>query len=139
MSQNEQIKRIDAGHTLTGFLLVATIAAGAIMGTTGLTPDVTHPMDKVAHFLGFALFTFLFGRFFNAYVVATVMVFLCGGALECLQYFIPGRTFSYADIAANCGGALFVLFLRWMLDGAGLSLAYFKPVSAKPALVPHYS
>lgn len=120
-------KRAEIAHILTGVGLVFIVISGAILGTTSGGFHIPHPFDKVAHFTGFAIFTFLFGRFFHAYVVAAILVFIAGSGLEIIQAFLPGRQFSIADIVANCSGAVFVLILRWVLDGAGLSLAYFRP------------
>lgn len=120
-------KRAHIAHILTGFSLVFIVIAGAILGTANVGLHLPHPFDKAAHFTGFAIFTLLFGRFFHAYVVAAVLVLFAGSGIEVVQAFLPGREFSVADIVANCSGALFVLLMRWLLDGAGLSLVYFLP------------
>ncbi|SNZ07383.1 VanZ family protein [Cohaesibacter gelatinilyticus] len=106
---------------------MAVVISGAVMGTANTGFHIPHPIDKAAHFIGFALFTFLFGRFFHAYVVAAILVLIAGTGVEVIQIFMPNRLFSIADIAANCSGAVFVLITRWILDGAGVSLAYFLP------------
>lgn len=120
-------KRAEIAHILTGICLVAVVISGAVMGTANTGFHIPHPIDKAAHFIGFALFTFLFGRFFHAYLVAAILVLIAGTGVEVIQAFMPNRLFSLADIAANCSGAVFVLIIRWLLDGAGVSLAYFLP------------
>ena len=76
--------------------------------------------DKIAHFVAYtilsALAYFLSSSNKNRlYLLGSVI--LLGILLEALQLLIPGRNFSYLDMAANIGGALF---------GFGLSMMVLK-------------
>ena len=46
---------------------------------------------------------------------AMIGLVLYGIALECVQFFIPGRFFSLWDILANCGGVLAAYIGMWMV------------------------
>jgi VanZ family protein len=65
--------------------------------------------DKVGHFLAYASFGLLVWYTFRTrigrYGAATAGVFL-GGVLEVAQYYVPGRSASYADAAANTLGVV---------------------------------
>lgn len=90
-------------------------------------PRVSQPftgfphIDKVAHFIEYGIFAFLIGRalyYSNASrsIVRAMMLSLVFGALfgaidEIHQLFIPGRTNSIADFAADVGGIISGLLL----------------------------
>lgn len=67
------------------------------------------PNDKLLHFMAFAFLTFL------ATCIATswgelaywlLGLFIMGWLIEVLQNFVPGRQFSWRDLAANAAGIL---------------------------------
>lgn len=73
--------------------------------------------DKIIHFLMYGIMGFL------AYISVPsksgrkyllVFIVLLGAALELIQIFIPGRSASYIDLAANTAGVVFAIFLFWI-------------------------
>ncbi len=78
-----------------------------------LTPKALAPLaainDKLNHILAFGgLFVFLHLGWFNkkALYYQLLFLFLWGISIEILQYFIPNRSFSIADIIADSFGLL---------------------------------
>lgn len=66
--------------------------------------------DKLVHLAEFAVLGFL-GRFLWRYLVPLPVV------LESLQLFVPGRTFSFADMGANLIGFALGVLLGWWHEG----------------------
>ncbi len=76
-------------------------------------PQTDLPSDKIAHFIVYGLTAVLMARYFagklpwkKAVYTAVVSAALYGGFIEVLQYFMPPRSFSFGDMAANAAGAL---------------------------------
>jgi VanZ family protein len=93
--------------------LIAWLAAVAFVVAMSLRPEPEMPMpfdeaDKLYHFAGYAVLAFLpflAFRGWAALCAASSMIVL-GAALELGQSFVPGRSASLADIAANTAGVL---------------------------------
>ncbi len=77
-------------------------------------PSAALPSDKIVHFIIYGLTAiFLFKYFINIKKIESIRaIFLSiiistayGTAVEFLQYFVPHRSFSLEDIAANTSGA----------------------------------
>lgn len=65
------------------------------------------PNDKVMHFAAFAGLTALAARIApdrGAFVLWLLALGLAGWLIECLQQLVPGRSFSWPDLAANVAG-----------------------------------
>jgi VanZ family protein len=78
-------------------------------------------LDKIQHFLTYFLLTFLF--YWNGFssVFSLLLTTGYGGAMEFVQYFVPYRQSSFADILANSLGAFlfFALVAFRKRTGAG--------------------
>lgn len=74
------------------------------------------PNDKLLHFAAFALLTLIATRLTHTpqqTLAASFALLILGWVIECVQNWIPGRTFCWRDIAANAAGiacALVVVF-----------------------------
>ena len=77
-------------------------------------PDIDN-WDKITHLAAFAALTYYALRGF-APVRDMRIIFIAlmtyGFLIECIQYFIPNRTFSMIDLAADGIGILFVLVIK---------------------------
>jgi VanZ family protein len=112
-------------------LLKAGWGASLVFVTmTSLSPGAELPArfwnaDKFFHFLGYSWLAFLpllaFARSQTATRAALSMIAL-GCALELCQAFIPGRSFSIGDLAANTAGVLAGLWLGQRLRPARMRL-----------------
>ncbi len=88
-----------------GFLLFSTLVPMKIQQV-----PIIH-IDKIFHFLVFAGVAFLSMNAFisiNRWLLGSLLSGL-GLAIEIIQYFIPGRSFSLADWLADSLGVLLVL------------------------------
>jgi len=81
-------------------------------------PETGLPLDKIAHFILYGLTSTLLFRHFkkrttggSAFYKAVVLSVIFGAVMEVVQYFLPYRSFSFGDIAANAAGAFFVCLL----------------------------
>jgi len=86
-----------------------------------VSPVIASWNDKIIHASGFALLAFLADFSFPASrfrAAKYVPLFAYGVAIECLQYFAPPRTFSFADMLADAAGlaayALLVPLLKYL-------------------------
>ena len=81
-------------------------------------PKTDLPADKIVHFMLYGLTSiFLFrylirrttvrGVFYKAVAIASIY----GAAMEVVQYFLPYRSFSLGDMAANAAGAFFACLI----------------------------
>ena len=73
--------------------------------------------DKIEHFPAYFLLAALpvLGFEIRKGVLAALSMILLGVLLELAQKFIPGRTFDFADIAANTAGVLAALGIAWII------------------------
>ncbi|EFK11052.1 VanZ-like protein [delta proteobacterium NaphS2] len=97
-----------------------------------LTPGLDLPCDfvnadKVYHMLAYlwlsALPFFAFSRSGGALTAALAMIFL-GIGLEFVQAYVPGRSFSVADMAANSLGVILGIWLGRYMTRKHLLLAF---------------
>ncbi|AXA94898.1 VanZ family protein [Massilia sp. YMA4] len=90
--------------------VVALIATGALVSFGCLVPNrylPPLPNDKLLHFGAFALLMLLAGRFASdggMLAAIAVLLLIAGWVIECLQNWVPGRAFSWPDLAANAAG-----------------------------------
>jgi len=73
--------------------------------------------DKIEHFPAYFLLAALpvLGFETRKGVLAALSMILVGVLLDLAQKFIPGRTFDFADIAANTAGVLAALGIAWII------------------------
>ena len=104
---------------LQQMILPLWVASVAMVIYLSLSPRLEIPYDfsnadKVAHLLAYlwlaALSFFAFPTPKSALVGALCMVPM-GIGLEFLQVYVPGRSFSVADMAANCLGVMLGIWL----------------------------
>ena len=74
--------------------------------------------DLVLHFSGYVVFA---GSGLAAYprspVKVSIFLFAYSVGIEVIQFFLPYRTFSLLDIAANLGGIATTAMLWWKITG----------------------
>jgi VanZ family protein len=77
-------------------------------------PETDLPLDKIAHFILYGLTSTLLFRHFikrttgrSAFYKSVALAAIFGAVMEVVQYFLPYRSFSFGDIAANAAGAFF--------------------------------
>lgn len=77
---------------------------------------IENSWDKLNHFMAFfALYILLINSYFALSVLKTFLVlFVFAVQIEIVQYFIPGREFSFFDIAADVVGMLIGYVVLWM-------------------------
>ncbi len=119
-------------HKLRGILYFLPALAWAILiaslSTTSALPPIPWDFlspDKVGHLVFYALLTgFLFWGMLQGQwrtvllskgmlVLAVFIASLYGTFLELVQATLPHRQFDYADMLANCLGALLSLLIYW--------------------------
>lgn len=85
-------------------------------------PKIDMPADKFEHSLVYGLTAIFFYRYFRPKTTRTKAgaeaVFFAsayGAAIEVIQYFVPYRSFSLADMAANIFGAFAfcIIYAKW--------------------------
>ena len=88
--------------------LVLTLSVMPVSG-----PKTELPVDKIVHFILYGLTSILLFRFFisktnsrRALFKAVAIASIYGAAMEVVQYFLPYRSFSLGDMAANAAGAV---------------------------------
>ncbi|HEY5801864.1 MAG TPA: VanZ family protein [Burkholderiaceae bacterium] len=98
-------------------LAVLAVVAGCLAPKHWLPPL---PNDKVLHFSAFAALSLLAARIASTPLELAGWLFgllVAGWLIECVQQWIPGRSFCWRDIAANAAGiaaaALCVPLLPW--------------------------
>jgi len=84
--------------------------------------DLGGDRDKVAHFVAYFGTSFLFyltfrTRFKTIDIYAMLFSFGYGALIELAQLLVPGRVFSFKDLAANLSGVLFFFLLYRILWG----------------------
>lgn len=92
------------------FFMVLVVSVVLVPG-----PKTHLPLDKIVHFVLYGLTSIFLFRFFirgknssSAFYKAVALASIYGAALEVVQYFLPYRSFSLGDIAANAAGAYFM-------------------------------
>jgi len=100
---------------LSKILLCLMLLLYSYLGTVEIPTEVAASYnDLVAHGLGYvvltavAIFAFAQKRLFLSLALACFMYSLL---IECIQYFLPYRSFSLLDILANGAGVLVGLYL----------------------------
>ena len=85
-------------------------------------PKTDMPVDKVAHFIIYGMTAIFFYRYLRpktmkakAGVESVAIASVYGAAMEVVQYFLPYRSFSLGDMAANTIGALAfcLIYIIW--------------------------
>ena len=90
--------------------VIALIATGLLVSFGCLVPNrylPPLPNDKLLHFGAFALLMLLASRFATGQgtlAIIAVVLLVAGWVIECLQNWVPGRAFSWPDLAANAAG-----------------------------------
>jgi len=75
--------------------------------------------DKSLHFIGFFILSLLLIFTFKNYTVqrvylkSLIVAIIIGIIIEIIQLFIPERTFSLLDLAADLGGIFLAMVLAW--------------------------
>jgi len=117
-------------QVISGLLKAGWAVSALFVTLSSLNPGAELPAsfwnaDKFFHFLGYSWLAFLpllaFARSQTATRGALAMIAL-GCALELCQAFIPGRSFSIGDLAANTVGVLAGLWLGQRLRPAWMRL-----------------
>ena len=90
--------------------------------------------DKIEHFTAYFVLAALpvLGFETKKGVFAALSMILLGALLDVLQKFIPGRTFEFADIAANAAGVLAGMGIAWAL----LRLPVLRPRTSRGRSIP---
>ena len=98
-----------------GFILIVSV-----MPVSGPKTDL--PADKIVHFVFYGMTSILLFRHFikkaplnRAFYTSVALASIYGAAMEVVQYFIPYRSFSLGDMAANTLGAFAgcALYMKW--------------------------
>ncbi len=81
--------------------------------------EIVYATDKFAHFIAFFILSFLLWSAYKLPQPFITSVFLLGGfglVIELLQYYIPYRSFSLFDFAADVAGVVVGGVLYKLLD-----------------------
>ena len=96
------------------------ILVASVMPASG--PKTELPADKLVHVFMYGLTSIVLFRFIaqkttvrRAFFMAVAIASLYGMAMEVAQYFVPYRSFSFGDMAANAAGAFLgcLLYVKW--------------------------
>jgi VanZ family protein len=101
------------------YLIILFIGAFAVnLGSEGSAPG----SDKSLHFIGFfilsllLIFTFKNYTAKRVYLKSLLIAVVIGILIEIIQLFIPARSFSLLDLAADLGGIFLAMLFSWMLS-----------------------
>jgi VanZ family protein len=100
-------------YTYTIFIVVISV-----IPVNTKSVDFIPFLDKITHFLIYTTLAFLAINTFrlnlkrNCYIRVFLYCFFVGFAIECIQYFLPYRSFEVFDILANSLGAVSGMFIR---------------------------
>lgn len=90
-----------------GFSLVVLVICASLIRIPAGAAAIT-PSDKVCHFIAYFCLTFWFSQIYRRgrarWAIAFIFAIM-GVGLECAQGLTDYRSFEYADMAANAGGA----------------------------------
>jgi len=98
-----------------GFILIVSV-----MPVSGPKTDL--PADKIVHFVFYGMTSMLLFRHFikeatpvRAFYTSVALASMYGAAMEVVQYFLPHRSSSLGDMAANTLGAFAgcLLYMKW--------------------------
>jgi VanZ family protein len=85
-------------------------------------PETDMPVDKVEHFIIYGVTAVFFYRYLRPKTIkakagfeSVLIAAAYGAAIEVVQYFLPYRSFSMADMAANTLGAVVfcMIYIMW--------------------------
>jgi len=103
---------------------VVLVTIGSLLPATSFPSwvDLGENRDKVAHFIAYFFTALLFyvafrTRFKRTDIYAMLFASCYGALMELAQLFVPGRTCSLGDLAANLSGVLFFFVLYRILWG----------------------
>lgn len=98
-----------------GIFVMASLP-GAITNAPFAEEYKPQHLDKAVHVIIFALGAILYAIATGSSWLGALLAFLIGLAKECLQEFIPGRSFEFTDIVADAIGCLLgsYLYLRYV-------------------------
>jgi len=105
--------------TIVSVVYLIILLIGAFAANLGSTPDSVPGFDKGLHFIGFFILTLLLIFTFKnytgkrVYLKSLVIAIIVGIIIEVAQLFIPARTFSWYDLAADLGGIFLGMVLAW--------------------------
>ena len=102
---NSRIRGFEVSYLAVCGIALTAVTAAALVPDFG--PPGRYQADKAVHALAYAVLTFLSMRLARTPVQAGLMVLalaLLSGATEFAQLIVPGRYFSYGDLAANAAG-----------------------------------
>ena len=104
-------------------LWFALVLLGSVLPVSG--PETDLPEDKIVHFVMYGISSILLFRIFvkkttlkRAFYLSVAIAAVYGAAIEVVQYFLPYRSFSFGDMAANTIGAFLacLLYMQWKSD-----------------------
>ena len=96
------------------------IMIASVMPVSGPKTDL--PADKIVHFVFYGMTSILLFRHSikkttlnRAFYTSVAFASIYGASMEVVQYFIPYRSFSLGDMAANTLGAIAgcALYMKW--------------------------
>jgi VanZ family protein len=99
--------RIRTAARLSCIVTLAAALAGSLFPHMG--PSDANSLDKLAHVAGYAALTLQIGlgiRRERPVLSAGLVALIVGGGLELAQSWVPGRSGSWGDFAANTLGVL---------------------------------
>ncbi|UCC43722.1 MAG: VanZ family protein [Candidatus Zixiibacteriota bacterium] len=121
--------KVSPFKTFASYHLPVIIYAAGVVTLSSIRqlpgPDVElFPVDKVAHFLEYAVFAFLTFRSLSNFipsgrptvpaVLSLVFLVIFAGLDEHYQGYVPGRESDTADLIADVCGASLVLAILWL-------------------------
>ncbi|MFW6139182.1 MAG: VanZ family protein [Spirochaetota bacterium] len=101
-----RLKAVVLTVTLVGVFIVSVVPVQEYPGVS--------EADKLEHFLSYLVICFLF--YINGFGAGRSFLYAVGYGvlLECVQYIVPYRCFSFSDMAANTLGAGLFAGLVWV-------------------------
>lgn len=106
---------------------------GFLYPNTGFLISTLFVSDKEAHFLFFLYFTLYLTIEHNGLYKPALLSLLVGITIECLQSFMPGRSFDFNDILTNSIGILVALLTRYGFEELWRAITYPEQMSLREA------
>lgn len=97
---------------------------GFLYPNTGFLISTLFVSDKEAHFLFFLYFTLYLTIEHNGLYKPALLSFVVGITIECLQSFLPGRSFDFNDILTNSIGIIVALITRYGFEELWRAITY---------------